>query len=135
MEKQEQFMRACGQVTTRPMYKQCELYKELIREEVVGELFPALESWIDNPLDPDSLRETLDAIGDSLVVIEGLAYSMGADPKEIKSRIDDSNLTKIPAGNNLVKKRADGKILKPDSFKLPVLDDLAENILKKVREN
>lgn len=135
MEKQEQFMRACGQVTTRPMYKQCELYKELIREEVVGELFPALETWLDNPLDTDSLRETLDAIGDSLVVIEGLAYSMGADPLLIKDRIDDSNLTKIPVGNNAVKKREDGKILKPDTFKLPILEDIVQSIIKKVRKN
>lgn len=124
------FMLACGQSTTKVNFSQVELYRELIREEAVQELFPALESWLDNPLDEDALRETLDAIGDTLVVVHGLAISMGLDPVEIKSRIDKSNLSKIPVGESSVLRRADGKILKDfNTFVAPALDDLVESVL------
>lgn len=132
LEKQKQFMEACGQTTDRPNWKQIELYAELIREEIVGELFPALESWLANSLDEEALRETLDAIGDSLVVLNGLALSMGTDPKEIKDRIDISNLSKIPKGEDKIKKRVDGKILKPLTFVDPRLDDLVDIVIGKI---
>lgn len=109
-------------------FKQIELYQELIREEAVKELFPALQKWYDSPLDKDLIREVLDGIGDVLVVVEGLAHSFGIDPVTLKERIDKSNLTKIPPRDSIVKKREDGKILKPSSFVKPELDDLVEEV-------
>lgn len=129
---QRKFMYACGQSVSTVNYKQVELYKELIREEIVSELFPAVETWLLNPLDEDALRETLDAIGDSLVVVIGLALSMGTRPEVLKARIDASNLSKIPRGDAKVKKRADGKILKPDTFVPPQLDDLIDEVIGKI---
>lgn len=126
---QLKFMKACGQTTSIVNFKQVELYQELIREEVVKELFPALEAWKDSPLDKERIRDVLDAIGDSLVVIEGLAYSLGTDPQTIKAQVDESNLTKIPLEGNSVKRREDGKILKPDHFREPDLGDLVDEIL------
>jgi len=125
-------MVACGQTINTVNWKQIELYKELIREEIVRELFPALDAWMADPLNEENIREVLDAIGDSLVVVRGLAYSMGQNPNQILYRIDQSNLTKIPKGDNKVKKREDGKILKPDTFEPPVLDDLVRSVFDKM---
>ena len=99
---QANFMVACGQTINTVNWKQIELYKELIREEIVRELFPALDAWMADPLNEENIREVLDAIGDSLVVVRGLAYSMGQNPNQILYRIDQSNLTKIPKGDNKV---------------------------------
>jgi len=129
---QANFMVACGQTINTVNWKQIELYKELIREEIVRELFPALDAWMADPLNEENIREVLDAIGDSLVVVRGLAYSMGQNPNQILYRIDQSNLTKIPKGDNKVKKREDGKILKPDTFEPPVLDDLVRSVFDKM---
>lgn len=129
---QANFMVACGQTINTVNWKQIELYKELIREEIVRELFPALDAWMADPLNEENIREVLDAIGDSLVVVRGLAYSMGQNPNQILYRIDQSNLTKIPKGDNKVKKREDGKILKPDTFEPPALDDLVRSVFDKM---
>lgn len=125
---QIQFMTSCGQTVNKVNFRQIELYQELIREEVVKELFPALQKWQESPLNKDRIREVLDGIGDVLVVVEGLAYSFGLTPESIKERIDTSNLTKIPPNSGAVCKRDDGKILKPPTFALPELDDLVEEV-------
>jgi predicted HAD superfamily Cof-like phosphohydrolase len=127
--QQKQFMVACGQTVTVLNYTQAQLYIELIREEVVRELFPAFDKFIQAQTH-DNTVELLDAIGDSKVVIDGLALSLGIDPEIIKARVDVSNLSKIPDGDSKVLKREDGKILKPNSFMLPYLDDLANRINK-----
>ena len=125
-------MQACGQSTTLVNFKQIELYMELIREEAVRELFPALISWLDEPLSKAKLINVLDGLGDTLVVVHGLAYSLGLDPETIKDRVDESNLSKIALDGN-VKHRGDGKILKDmATFKEPVLDDLAQTVINKI---
>lgn len=50
-QSQLRFMSACGQTTNKVNFNQIDLYQELIREEVVKELFPALDNWSKNPLD------------------------------------------------------------------------------------
>lgn len=127
--QQKQFMVACGQTVSAVNFKQAELYTELIREEVVRELFPAWDKFIASPTH-DNTVELLYAIGGSLVVVEGLAFSLGIDPALIKARVDISNLSKIPEGKAKIEKRAYGKILKPPSFITPYLDDLANRINK-----
>ena len=129
---QKSFMSACGQSLTTVNFKQIELYQELIREELVKELFPALEAWLADPLDIEKVKAVLDGIGDTEVVLKGLAYSMGVDPGEIKKRIDISNYSKIPQGQNQANKRADGKILKPATYVPPELDDLAEKVIANI---
>ena len=132
MNKQIHFMQACGQSTTLVNFKQVELYMELIREEAVRELFPALLAWLDEPLSKERLIEVLDGLGDTLVVVHGLAYSLGLDPNVIKERIDESNLSKISV-DGVIKRRSDGKILKDMAvFKEPVLDDLAQIVINKI---
>ena len=129
--KQVQFMRASRQSVSGVNFHQISLYKELIREELVNELFPALDAWMEDPLNRQKLLEVLDGLGDVEVVINGLAYSMGVELPVIKDRIDDSNLTKIKNGK--VIKREDGKVLKPDTFKLPILVDIVEAVLANMK--
>lgn len=126
--KQIKFMTACGQSVNKVSFRQIELYQELIREEVVKELFPAIANWLEKPMDKELIKEVLDGIGDTLVVVEGLALSFGVDPGEIKDRVDDSNLTKIPAPGSVPQRREDGKIMKPAHFKLPDLDALVDQV-------
>lgn len=125
-------MSACSQSLTTVNFKQIELYQELIREELVKELFPALDAWLADPLDIEKVKAVLDGIGDTEVVLKGLAYSMGVDPDEIKKRIDISNYSKIPQGQNQANKRADGKILKPATYIPPELDDLAQQVIDNI---
>lgn len=129
--KQVQFMRASRQSVSGVNFQQISLYKELIREELVNELFPALDAWMEDPLNRQKLLEVLDGLGDVEVVINGLAYSLGVELTVIKDRIDDSNLTKIKDGK--VIKREDGKVLKPDTFKLPILADIVEDVLANMK--
>ena len=124
-------MRASRQSVSGVNFQQISLYKELIREELVNELFPALDAWMEDPLNRQKLLEVLDGLGDVEVVINGLAYSMGVELPVIKDRIDDSNLTKIKNGK--VIKREDGKVLKPDTFKLPILADIVEDVLANMK--
>ena len=114
-DRQKKFMRLCKQSVTGVDFSQILLYKELIREELVGEFFPALDEFLKDPLNKNNIREVLDGMGDTLVVVSAIAFSMGVNPEAIKERIDVSNLTKCIDGKII--KRADGKILKPDTFK------------------
>lgn len=127
-EKQKLFMSQCGQTVTVVNFPQIELYKELVREELIRELFPAIENWKLDPGNKDHIREVLDGAGDTLVVICGILFSMGVNPEEVKDRIDISNLTKIPKDKTQVKRREDGKILKPDTFKKPDLENLVDKV-------
>jgi len=131
-QAQKKFMFACGQTTTSVNFRQIELYRELIREELVKELFPALDTWLNSPLSIENTEHLLKEIGDVLVVVHGLAYSMGTDPLAIKDQVDASNLSKIPPDHSQVLKREDGKILKPVSYREADMRDLAVSVFKKL---
>lgn len=78
--------------------------------------------------------ETLDGAYDVSVIALNIAYKLfrmkGLNHEEAKSRTEegfhrvlDSNLSKLhPDGT--VKFREDGKVMKPETFKAPVFDDL-----------
>lgn len=132
LNKQQAFMTACGQTCTKFDAEQFALYITLIKEEAAMELIPAAEDWSTNLADLDKLRLVIDGIGDVLVVVYGLAYSLGLDPEKIKDAIDDSNLTKIPVDGFKVDKRSDGKIIKPATFVEPKLDVFVNKVLKSI---
>lgn len=127
---QKRFMFMCGQTTEVINFAQIALYRELIREELVKELLPAIDKFLEDPLDKNTIRELIDGIGDVDVVVSGVAYSIGLDPVEIKRRIDLSNLSKATGGKII--KREDGKILKPESFRPPELEDLVDKVYKEL---
>lgn len=108
-DDQKRFMEACDQSTDRWNALQYELYKNLIREE-----FKELE-------DAEDQVEALDALIDILVVTVGAIHSMGADGKGAWNEVMRTNFAKINAETGKVRKREDGKVLKPDGWTAPEL--------------
>jgi predicted HAD superfamily Cof-like phosphohydrolase len=109
---QEKFMRACDQSTDDFNQQQFDMYVKLIGEET-GELADAI-----NAKDP---VETLDALIDILVVTIGAVHSMGADAEGAWKEVMKTNFAKIDKETGKVRKREDGKVLKPIGWTPPNL--------------
>jgi predicted HAD superfamily Cof-like phosphohydrolase len=110
---QEKFMKACDQTVDTFNSNQFDLYLKLIKEEY-KELFDA-------DLEDDKL-EMLDALIDILVVTIGAIHSMGADAEGAWKEVMRSNLSKIDKETGKVRKREDGKVLKPINYSPPKLE-------------
>jgi predicted HAD superfamily Cof-like phosphohydrolase len=110
---QEKFMRACDQSVEDLNADQFYLYVNLIKEEV-EELAVALSN--------DDRVETLDALTDILVVTIGAIHSMGADAEGAWKEVMGTNFAKIDKDTGKVRKREDGKVLKPVGWQPPNLD-------------
>ena len=112
---QEKFMRACdqtvGRINNEINEDQYELYLNLIKEEV-AELQVAV-----NDCDP---VEQLDALIDILVVTIGAIHSGGFDAEGAWKEVMRSNFAKI-GDDGKVRKREDGKVLKPTGWTAPEL--------------
>lgn len=109
---QEKFMRACDQSVESFNERQFEMYKNLIEEEY-KELIAA-ENAGDN-------LEQLDALIDILVVTIGAIHSMGADAEGAWKEVMQTNFAKIDKETGKVRKRDDGKVLKPVGWVPPNL--------------
>ena len=109
---QATFMRACDQTVGVFNTAQFNLYTKLIEEE-----FKELKVAVDNV---DEL-ETLDALIDIIVVTVGAIHSMGADAEGAWKEVMRSNLSKIDKETGMVRKREDGKVLKPITYSPPDL--------------
>lgn len=114
---QEKFMRACDQTTDKWNLAQFELYTKLIDEEV-GELETAI-------VNGDKV-EILDALTDILVVTIGAIHSGGFDGEGAWKEVMRSNFAKIDKETGKVRKREDGKVLKPLSWTPPDLKPYIE---------
>jgi predicted HAD superfamily Cof-like phosphohydrolase len=113
LEDVEKFLVAVGQ--TPPPFvvdenPQSLLYKELMREEIK-------EFWEADELNDDV--ERLDACFDMIWVIVGYARSRGWEMDKAWIEGAKSNLSKIDPETGLVKRRDDGKILKPEGWTTP----------------
>ncbi len=109
---QEKFMRACDQTVGGEFDKdQFNLYISLIEEEA-GELAEAIKAH-------DQV-ETLDALIDILVVTIGAIHSMGSDAEGAWKEVMSTNFAKI-SEDGKVRKREDGKVLKPMGWVPPDL--------------
>ena len=104
-------MRACDQTVGDYNLDQFTMYVNLITEEVT-ELGQALADAND--------VEVLDALIDILVVTIGAAHSMGADVEGAWKEVMSTNFAKI-GEDGKVRKREDGKVLKPLGWKPPEL--------------
>jgi predicted HAD superfamily Cof-like phosphohydrolase len=108
------FLSAVGQETPATPQKtvsdQAQLYKELIEEEVS-------EFWEAEAVGDDV--EEIDACFDMIWVIVGYMKSRGWDCEGIWDEGAKSNLSKIDPVTGLVRKRADGKIMKPEGWQPP----------------
>ncbi len=111
---QEKFMKACEQTTEGWNQEQFNLYVNLIKEEL-DELKVAI-----NDCDPE---EIVDALTDILVVTIGAAHSMGADVEGAWKEVMRTNFAKIDKDTGKVRKREDGKVLKPVGWQPPKLSE------------
>ena len=113
---QEKFMKACdqtvGKVNDEINEDQYDLYLNLIKEEV-AELQVAVDDC-----DP---VEQLDALIDILVVTIGAIHSAGFDAEGAWKEVMRTNFAKIDKETGKVRKREDGKILKPLGWTAPEL--------------
>jgi len=114
---QLKFMKACDQTVRDYNEKQYTLYKTLIVEEI-QELNSAKD-----------LEEELDALIDILVVTVGAIHSMGADGAGAWKAVMNTNFAKIDKETGKVRKREDGKVLKPIGWTPP---DLKPYLPKKI---
>ena len=108
------FLKAVGQETPafpqENVSDQAELYKKLIEEEY--------SEFIEADNNNDDV-ERIDACFDMMWVIAGYMKSRGWDCENIWDEGAKSNLSKIDPVTGLVKRREDGKILKPEGWKPP----------------
>jgi predicted HAD superfamily Cof-like phosphohydrolase len=109
---QEQFMKACDQTVDVHNQKQFDMYVNLIGEET-SELADAI-------FEQDSV-ETLDALIDILVVTIGAIHSGGFDAEGAWNEVMKTNFAKIDLDTGKVRKREDGKVLKPEGWVAPNL--------------
>ena len=110
---QEKFMRACEQTVDEHNLDQFMMYVKLITEEVT-ELGEALAKADD--------VEVLDALIDILVVTIGAVHSLGADGEGAWKEVMSTNFAKIDRETGKVRKREDGKVLKPVGWTPPDLN-------------
>jgi len=111
---QSKFMQACDQTVGEINQKQYTLYKDLIGEEY------------DELLSAQSEIEELDALIDILVVTIGAIHSMGADAEGAWKEVMSTNFAKIDRETGKVRKREDGKVLKPAGWVPPDLKPFLE---------
>lgn len=111
-QDQAKFMRACDQTVGEYNEKQYHMYDSLIKEEY-EELGAALNN--------QDKVEQLDALIDILVVTIGAIHSMGADAEGAWNEVMRTNFAKIDPETGKVRKREDGKVLKPEGWRPPDL--------------
>lgn len=109
---QEKFMRASDQSVGELNEAQYKLYLDLMEEEW-KELRVAL--------DTNDRVEQLDALLDFVVVTIGAIHSAGMDGEGGWKEVIGTNLAKIDKETGKVRKREDGKVLKPTGWKAPDL--------------
>jgi len=107
---QEKFMRACDQTVGEFNEAQYQMYCNLISEEF-NELV-ASKTKVDD----------LDALIDILVVTVGAIHSLGADAEGAWKEVMRTNFAKIDHETGKVRKREDGKVLKPQGWSSPELE-------------
>lgn len=115
---QEKFMNACDQSTGKQDEQQYLMYIGLIDEET-KELEQAL-------LDNDRV-EQLDALIDILVVTIGAIHSAGFDAEGAWKEVMRSNFAKV-GEDGKVRKREDGKVLKPTGWTPPNLEPFTKGV-------
>ena len=111
----ERFGSACDQEPSEANY---DMYLSLIAEEYT-ELADAIAA--------DDKVEQLDALVDILVVTMGAIRAAGWDGEAAWKEVMDTNFAKIDPDTGKVRKREDGKVLKPEGWKAPELAKFVHN--------
>ena len=108
------FIEACDQPKTPENAK---LYDKLIREE--------FDEYVGAMLSKDEV-ETLDACMDMIWVILGFCHMKGYDVAGAWNEVARSNLAKINPETGKVNKREDDKVLKPEGWTPPQLQQFVK---------
>ena len=109
---QTKFMVACDQTVGSLNKMQYNMYQKLIVEEF----------WeFQDAVKANDSTEQLDALIDILVVTIGAINSMGADGEGAWNEVMRTNFAKIDSVTGKVRKREDGKVLKPEGWTPPNL--------------
>ena len=114
-EEQAFFMRACGQTVHEGNHEQAMMYSDLIEEE--------RKEMMDARLANDEVEE-FDAVLDQIVVLMGYGFSRGWPMNAGWAEVIRSNMAKIDPKTGTVRRREDGKILKPEGWTPPDLASL-----------
>ena len=109
---QAKFMNACGQTVGQRNQNQFDLYLKLIKEEV---------DELQTAVDDNDRIEQLDALIDIMVVTVGAVQSLGVDGEGAWKEVMSTNFAKIDSLTGRVRKREDGKVLKPTGWRPPEL--------------
>lgn len=109
---QEKFMRACDQTTDVWNQEQFDLYINLMKEE-----------WkeLQEAIDKKDTVEILDALEDFVVVTIGAMHSAGMNGEGGWKEVMRTNFAKVDKETGKVRKREDGKVLKPIGWTPPNL--------------
>ncbi len=110
---QEKFMRACDQTVDIFNVDQFNLYLKLMEEE-----------WkeLQQAIDDNNQVEVLDALLDFIVVTTGAIHSAGFNGEGGWKEVMSTNFAKIDKETGKVRKREDGKVLKPSFWQPPQLE-------------
>lgn len=99
----------CPETPTVAGFETEQLRLDLLREEY--------QEYLD-ATELEDLVEIADALGDMVYIIYGTARAYGIDLNAVLTEIHRSNMAKVgPDGS--VRRRADGKILKPEGWQPP----------------
>lgn len=118
----------CGQSTsevpTFPDDITRQLRIDLIREEFIDELIPAMEE--------ENMVEIADALADILYVVYGTAIAYGIPIDEVFDEVHSSNLSKFENGSPV--RREDGKILKGKNYFKPDIEKILKEHIRKYND-
>jgi predicted HAD superfamily Cof-like phosphohydrolase len=119
---QEKFMRACDQSVDGSNQDQFKMYLKLIKEEF-DELRVAqgIDLETGEQVRPADPVETLDALLDIIVVTIGAIHSAGMNGEGGWKEVMSTNFAKVDKETGKVRKREDGKVLKPQGWTPPDL--------------
>jgi predicted HAD superfamily Cof-like phosphohydrolase len=115
---QAKFMKACDQSVGSINEAQYKLYCDLIHEEFNEEFKVALEN--------NDRVEQLDALIDIVVVTIGAIHSGGFNAEAAWKEVMRTNFAKIDSETGKVRKREDGKVLKPTGWVAPSLEQFVK---------
>jgi len=94
---------------------------ELLREEY--------HEYLEAELN-DDLVEVADGLADMMVIIAGTAHAYGIPFEEICREVHRTNMAKADPITGKLKRREDGKVLKPDGWIAPDLKSIIERAKK-----
>lgn len=106
-------------VDLRPNSRAVNLAMELVEEEFNRETKTAVARYLSNP-SLENMVEVADGIGDSIYVLCQLARTFGIPLDRVWDAIQAANMAKVVVsadGKKTVRRREDGKILKPEGWK------------------